>query len=603
MNDIDDVSETCARESESRLIPSCAPQPPPPPPPPPGSPTANPGSDPEKVAQRFPNTETQTQGGGHPEAHVTVPGGSITITQSAEQLFGAIAPRKQLFYRGGVVVELINEVDTHTVQILDAVAAQSRFEKYVRFFKTTKAGDRYMPIATTISETVAKQYLKSEACRDLLPKLNGVLHCPLLVEKDGQLHRVEQGYDTTTGLFVTAAQRPEAVSVAEAVDLLSGLLSDFDFVTPGDRSRAIASLLTPALKLGRLITGPVPVDVAEANASQSGKTYRQRMVAALYNQKPAVVTKKAGGVGSLEETFSDHLIRGKVFIQFDNVRGKLDSQFLESFMTAEGSFAARIPFTPSVSVDPSKFILFISSNGFEATPDLTNRASIIRIRKRAEHQFRMVDGKDLVQLMFLWQPLLMGCVFAVVEEWHRRGKPKTQETRHDFREWCQVLDWIVQNLFHAAPLMDGHDAAKQRAANPNLSFLRLLAIKLSEKHQLGQDVTASDLGEVCLEDDIEVPGLSPENQTTEQAPRQIGKIIGALFGDRSEAVLDEFRVTRRQHWTRTEAGNSVASNRYTFSLVNATSQDQAVPLAVVPCQPPVPEETSGSPAPPIMASA
>lgn len=58
------------------------------------------------------------------------------------------------------------------------------------------------------------------------------------------------------------------MEVAEAVELLSGLLNDFDFVTPGHRSRAIASLLTPALKLGGLIKGPVPVDVAEANASQ-----------------------------------------------------------------------------------------------------------------------------------------------------------------------------------------------------------------------------------------------------------------------------------------------------------------------------------------------
>jgi hypothetical protein len=42
-------------------------------------------------------------------------------------------------------------------------------------------------------------------------------------------------------------------------------------------------------------------------------------------------------------TFSDHLVKGRVFVQFDNVRGKLDSQYLESFLTAEGTFPARIP--------------------------------------------------------------------------------------------------------------------------------------------------------------------------------------------------------------------------------------------------------------------
>ena len=83
-----------------------------------------------------------------------------------------------------------------------------------------------------------------------------------------------------------------------------------------------------------------------------------------------MVTKKAGGVGSMEEIFSDHLVKGSVFIQFDNVRGKLDSQYLESFLTAEGTFPARIPYHGTITVDPSKFIMFISSNGFQATKDL-----------------------------------------------------------------------------------------------------------------------------------------------------------------------------------------------------------------------------------------
>ena len=508
------------------------------------------------------------EGQANRKAQVTVQGGSVTITESAEELFRAIAPTKQLFYRGGVLVELVNEGEGYTVQVVDAVAAQSRFEKYVRFFKNTKMGENSFPTPTTISETTAKQYLKSEACRDLLPKLNGVLQCPLLVEKDGRLHSVEQGYDEETGFFVATSQPPNTIELVQAVEFLSGMLNGFDFVTPGDRSRAIASLLTPALKLGGLITGPVPVDVAEANASQSGKSYRQRVVAALYNQKPAVVTKRVGGVGSMEEVFSDHLVKGRVFVQFDNVRGKLDSQYLESFLTAEGTFPARIPYHGTIIVDPSKFILFISSNGFEATKDLTNRASIIRIRKRENYQFRLLDGKDLVQLVFEWQPILMGSVFAVLQEWYRQGKPKTNETRHDFREWCQVLDWIVQNLFHAAPLMEGHDQAKQRAANPNLSFLRLVAIKLNDQNRLNQQTSASDIAELCLEEDFEIPGLSAENQTVEQGPQQIGRIMGGLFKDTAEVLFDEFRVVREQERGRNEAGNIQTLNRYTFSLVN-----------------------------------
>jgi hypothetical protein len=330
----------------------------------------------------------------------------------------------------------------------------------------------------------------------------------------------------------------------------------------------------------------VPVDVAEANASQSGKTYRQKLAAAVYNQNLAVVTKKAGGVGSMEETVSDHLVKGKVFIQFDNVRGKLDSQYLEAFLTAEGTFPARIPYHGNITVDPSKFIVFISSNGFEATKDLTNRASIIRIRKRENYQFPTQDGKDLLQLIFDWRSFLMGSVFAVVREWHRRGKAKTNETRHDFREWCQSLDWIVQNIFHEAPLMEGHDAAKQRAANPNLSFLRLVAIKLNEQGKLNRRMKASDIAETCLEEDIGIPGLSPENQTVEQGPQQIGKIMGGLFKEADQVAVEEFQVTRQQEHGRTEAGNVQTLNRYTFSLIGPAGEAQTPPAPEPP--PPAP---------------
>jgi hypothetical protein len=284
------------------------------------------------------------------------------------------------------------------------------------------------------------------------------------------------------------------------------------------------------------------------------------------------------------------LVKGRVFIQFDNVRGKLDSQYLESFLTAEGTFPARIPYHGTITVDPSKFIVFISSNGFEATKDLTNRASIIRIRKKESFQFRTLQGKDLVQLVLEWQAILMGSVFAVVQEWYRQGQHKTNETRHDFREWCQVLDWIMQNIFHEAPLMDGHEAAKQRAANPNLSFVRVVAIKLNERNRLNQHTSASEIAEICLEEDIEIPGLGAENQNVEQGPQQIGKIMGGLFKDAAEVLFDEFRVVRQQEQGRSEAGNPLTLNRYTFSLINPVAPAATpAPTSTTPALTPNPE--------------
>lgn len=71
-------------------------------------------------------------------------------------------------------------------------------------------------------------------------------------------------------------------------------------------------------------------------------------------------------------------------------------------------------------------------------------------------------------------PLALGAVFAVIREWHRQGKPRTTESRHDFRTWARTLDWIVQNIFNSPPLLDGHDAIKRRLSSPSEAWVRQL---------------------------------------------------------------------------------------------------------------------------------
>ena len=64
---------------------------------------------------------------------VQVPSGTTTITESARQLFTAIAPTNELFSRGRLVVRLIDDDGRKVVNPLDDTAAQSFFEKFVTF--------------------------------------------------------------------------------------------------------------------------------------------------------------------------------------------------------------------------------------------------------------------------------------------------------------------------------------------------------------------------------------------------------------------------------------------------------------------------------------
>lgn len=517
---------------------------------------------------------------------VNVPQGETTISKSAEHLFKAIAPTKELFNRGGVMAEIVEDENGHSLQIVDAVAAQSRFENHVEFVKI--AGKEKLEVPTVITEAMAKQYLKSEAFRKLLPKINGILQCPMLVEQCGRLHLVNNGYDEVTGYLVINARPVKEMALKQAEDALEQLIENFDFVTPGDRSRALASIITPALKLGGLLKGHIPVDVAEADQSQSGKTYRQKVIAAVYNQKLAVVTKKEGGVGSMEETFNEHLIAGRTFIQFDNVRGKLNSQSLEAFMTSDGTFPARIPYHGGVQVNPSKFVIFITSNGFDATKDLANRSSIIRIRKREGHLYPVYeDGNDLLAQVFKWQPEFLGAVFTVIRHWHEQGKKRTKETRHDFKEWCQSLDWIVQNILGESPLMDGHQDAKARTSDSGLTFLRQVAMQVKLLKRLGQSFSATDLFELCDDAGIPIPGIAEGSRhDADTGKKQIGKIMGGLFTPGKDSItVEDVTVARGEERVTTQAGNPQPMKKYYFF---STEKPPSQPDAGQPAASPAP---------------
>jgi hypothetical protein len=134
-------------------------------------------------------------------------------------------------------------------------------------------------------------------------------------------------------------------------------------------------------------------------------------------------------------------------------------------------------------------------------------------------------------------------VFAIIREWHRQGKPRTSETRHDFRDWVGVVDWVCQNLLGTVPVMDGHQQAQERVSNPALVWLRKLVLAINETGELGRGLTATELFGLCESVDIAIPGLRP-GADEDKGKKVIGTIMAKLFRDESVLEVDGFAVTR-----------------------------------------------------------
>jgi len=407
--------------------------------------------------------------------------------------------------------------------------------------------------------------LHTEEARTLLPRVDGLINCPIIRVVDGVAVASGTGYDSVTRLLVTGGQEAENVDVTTAAGALLGLLGEFEFQSDGDKARSVASLISPGLKAGGFIKGRVPADVAEGDQSQSGKTYRQKVVAAIYNEKVSLVTSREGGVGSVDESLDQQLISGRPFIQFDNFRGRFDSPHLEAFLTAEGSFPCRVPYRGEVTVPPENYFVMLTSNGVDTTRDLANRSNIIRIRKKAPgFLFTKYAEGELLEHARARQPFYLGCVFAVIRHWHAAGQPRTDETRHDFREWVQVVDWLVQNVFGLGPVMDGHKEAQERVSNPALVWLRSLALAIDQTGQLNQEFTATEIHSLCESADIAIPGLR-DGRDEDKAKRVIGTIMAKLFRDSDTLDVDGYQVVREERYVARDninAGGGFKSKTY-----------------------------------------
>ena len=304
------------------------------------------------------------------------------------------------------------------------------------------------------------------------------------------------------------------------------------FVTPADKSRAIAAIIAPALKFGELLKTHFPVFVLEADDSQAGKGFFLESIQTIYAEKPSLVGQRKGGVGGLDESLSQALLNGRPFIQYDNVRGRIESQFFEMVMTCPigGTVPARVPHRGEVQIRPDRFIFQLSSNGYESTPDMANRSCIIRIRKRRGHAFRKFDEGDLLDHVAAAQPRYLGAVYCVATQWFTHGKNASTDLHGEgrFRRVLQVLDWIVREIFGETPLLEGHKQAQERVANPALNWLRQTAIALEADARLNELLSASELFEVCRGHGIPIPGVA-DDATEQKVILRIGCLMAKLF--------------------------------------------------------------------------
>jgi len=498
-----------------------------------------------------------------PDDVFPVPAGGIGNNAAAEIIFPVMGEARKLFIRGTTVHEIATTEDSdHLAQvsperfcsIVETVGKRiARREK----IKGEDGTARIVWRKTTFPLGAAKIILEADAARTHLPPIRQLANCPIITPDCEILGR---GYhDHAGGTYISSGITPEPVLKGIAFMALKDLLCDFDFPTDSDFSRAFASLISPALKMGGWIQDDFPLDMAEADQSQSGKTFRQKLVCRIYNEIPTTITVAKGGVGSIDEKISGALVKGRPFITLGNIRGKLDSTILEEALRGSGRVNCRT-LRNSAEVDCKPFLWQLSTNGADLTRDLANRSVVTRIRKQPDsYEWRRHPEGDLETHVIKNQSFYLSCVFSIIREWHRKEKPMTMESRHDFRGWCRALDGII-GMCGLKPLLDGHREQQERTANPQLQWLRKI-ILATRSGDYGRELLTHDLVNIGEDNGIEFPG----NPYSKDEPTiRAGRILGKIFRDAEtdEIEIDGFTFTRNESPDYSENGQGRTVKKY-----------------------------------------
>ena len=518
---------------------------------------------------------------GKPE--VPMFGSEVTVTSTVNTFGELLGKTCRFFRRGGVVQRAVeHEHGEPSLQIVKPASLPFDLEAVARVVDLVTSEDGgVFTRPTTCSESQARIILESPGFLEQLPPIRVISPCPVLVEIAGKLVQVH-GYNRECGVL---AYGPEIhiPQMDEAKALLGTLTSQFRYVSEHDRSRHLASLITPALIHGQLlgVGKRVPMDLTESDESQTGKGFRNNLTAAIYNQEVETIKQRRAGVGSIEEEFDKALVTGRQFICFDNVRGQVDLPALESYLT-ESRYTARFAHSPPIAIDAAKngTTIMFTSNAADMTVDLANRSSIVRILKQHD-DFEFVvfrEGDLLDHVRTNWTKFL-GAVFAVIKQWHSAGKPQIPKPDHSFRHWAATLGWIVRNVLDAKPLLEGHREAQQRVATPHMKWLRDVAMVVKRADRLDEWLRAHELVDMLNHSDIPIPGMKPDTdledeQQVKKVHMAMGKRLFHCFGKRRGVlVVDRFQIERDE----TKDAESRPRKVHRFSLIDGDSAREPQP--------------------------
>jgi hypothetical protein len=365
--------------------------------------------------------------------------------------------------------------------------------------KLSRDGDKY-EVLRDMTEAIAKNTLQSHDFVRQMPMIHRVYPSPVpIINAADSLILCTPGYDPSTGTFVFEGKiQPEpppahrtvitgpvgsddyfddSITLGEAFWFLHELHRHFPFAdwsepifpSEGDVLYREAADGTPlayrqsrslAVQIGAMLSlfaaNCVPQEASKmgfiynANAQRSGKSLLGKLATA-----PVYGTFKAQPWREDDEAMikilDSEVIAASPYICFDNIRGLLQSQPLEGFMTSPTWTGRYLGRSEMFTAENNTLVLF-TGNNVNAGTDIQHRTLWVNLFvEEADVQSRQIDGPVLNDVWLARtdnRRAILSALWSIVRHWDHAGRPDASgRVRLGFEDHGRIIGGMVEHAF------------------------------------------------------------------------------------------------------------------------------------------------------------
>jgi hypothetical protein len=462
------------------------------------------------------------------------------IEELAIRLGQILKKSGQFFRRGCSVFQLRG---SKLVEI-NAEEAQTVIPRFFCRFAESRQNPKtkeYEEVSVDIPSRKMATMWNSPLLREQLPEPRCVLSWSAPVIEGGKVRLLPRGYDEKSGVLTRKETKLDSMNLEQSVKILRDVLSEFPFANPEvDLACHLGAMLTifglPMLPQSALIPGVV----YSANLPRSGKSLLAKMLATTIQGEEAAVQTLARE-DKLQPTMDAIALAGAPLVFFDNVKRKIDSPVIESWMTSSAWEGRHYHTLKTFRVRKQCMVEF-SANCPSASDDIVERVLICELHRREADPSARKISRPMDETYLLRPDVrkqLLSALWGLVRAWVLAGRPRgSGRIRPGYETWSHLVPPILEHAGFASPLADRQFIQMDRPGTEAAALIATLFSKYALPAESCDSMfTLTQIWAECVDAELfaeKLPGrdgkVSKEDGPSATAKSALAKALAPIFG-------------------------------------------------------------------------